>query len=149
MHHKTSVDSACKAQDNCMNLLIIDDDSIASFVHTRIAETSGLFRNIRTVNNGKEALDIFEQAGNGTETLPDVVLVDLNMPLISGFDFIEAFQRMTFPDKERVAIVIVTSSDDSRDVQRARSLGIEYYLVKSHSAKDLQLTLFALAHKKR
>lgn len=131
-----------------MNLLIIDDDNISSYVNTRVAETSGLFHGIQSVYNGKEALDFFDQVCQGKATAPDVVLLDLNMPVMNGFDFIEAFKGLSFPNKERLTIVILTSSDNEVDIQRARAMGIEHYLVKSLTAKDLQDTIFSLSNKK-
>ncbi|MEX2234207.1 MAG: response regulator [Cyclobacteriaceae bacterium] len=130
-----------------MNLLIIDDDSICNFINTRVAQTAGIFKDIRSVHNGKEALDIFEEVNNGNGTAPDVVLLDLNMPLLHGFDFIQTLQDLAFPNKDRLSIIILTSSDNSIDIQRARSLGIEHYLMKPLTVNDLQTTIFALYDK--
>ena len=130
-----------------MNLLIIDDDSICTFINTRIAETSGLFTSIRCAHNGQEALEIFEAAGKGDNLPPDMILLDLNMPIMDGFDFLTALQKLSFPNKETLRIIVVTTSDLEQDIERAQSLGIEHYLVKSLATKDLQATLFALKNK--
>jgi CheY-like chemotaxis protein len=127
-----------------MNLLIIDDDNICNFVNTRVAAKSGLFKEIRTVNNGKDALAIFTEAGKGTVAAPDLVLLDLNMPVMNGFDFMEALNCLPYPKKERLNIVILTSSDNIIDIDRARAMGIQHYLVKSLTVKDLQATIFSL-----
>lgn len=130
-----------------MNLLIIEDDEICNFVHTKVAKTSGLFKEIRSAHNGQEALGIFRRAATGEIEAPELVLLDLNMPVMNGFDFIRAFNEISFPRKERVTIVIVTSSDNSIDIERARAMGIDHYLVKSVTMKDLQTTMFALYNK--
>jgi len=127
-----------------MNLLIIDDDSISNFVTTRVAESSGIFSEVQIATNGKDALAVFAKACLGTVAVPDVVLVDLNMPVMSGFDFIEALNSLSFPNKERLEIVIHTASEDSLDLQRARTLGINHYLIKSNKPTALQTTIFSL-----
>jgi CitB family two-component system response regulator MalR len=130
-----------------MNLLIVDDDSICNYIYTRVAATSGLFKNIRSVHNGKDALQVFDGVCQGTEEGPDVILLDLNMPLMNGFDFITTLRELKFPGKEQLSIVILTSSENPRDLERAQDLGIEHYLVKSVSANDLQQTIFSLYNK--
>lgn len=130
-----------------MELMVIDDDRISNFINTRIAERSGLFQEIRSVSSGRDALTVFEQASDGTAKAPDMILLDLNMPVMGGFDFIEALRKIDFPTRDQVSIVIVTSSDDEQDMQRAQSLGIKHYLLKSLGPKDLQTTLFSLCNK--
>lgn len=130
-----------------MNLLIIDDDSICTTINTRIAQTSGLFRTIRSVQNGQEALEIFEGACKGEDYAPDMILLDLNMPVMNGFDFLMALQRLSFPNREKLGIVVLTSSDHSDDVARAQELGVEHYVLKSLTTKHLQTTMFALKNK--
>ena len=132
-----------------MNLLIIDDDSICSFINTRVAQTSGAFEQITSVHNGKDALDFLEDVCAGTTPAPDVILLDLNMPLISGFDFIEGFRKLPIPNKEKIDIVILTSSDQQSDMQHARDLGINHYLLKPLTVNDLQSTIFSLDRRNR
>jgi response regulator of citrate/malate metabolism len=127
-----------------MNLLIIDDDSICSFVNIRVAQTSGIFKQIRSVHNVKDALDVIEQATKDSSLAPDVILLDLNMPILNGFDFIQAFQNSSYPNKERLSIVILTSSDNSIDIERARTCGVNHYLKKPLTVNELQTTIFSL-----
>lgn len=127
-----------------MNLLIIDDDSICSFINTRVAQTSGAFKQITSVHNGKDALDFLQEVCAGNTQAPDVILLDLNMPLISGFDFIEGLRKLPIPNKENIDIVILTSSDQQTDMEHARNLGINHYLLKPLTVNDLQSTIFSL-----
>ena len=127
-----------------MNLLIIDDDAICSFVNTRVAQTSGVFGNIHAVHNGQDALEFLQLAESGEVPSPHVILLDLNMPLINGFDFIKAFNDLSLPAKERIAIVVLTSSDDSKDMERAYALGISHYMQKPLTVNELQAMIFSL-----
>ena len=130
-----------------MKLLIIDDDKVSTFITAWVAKDSGIFNDIQSVTNGRKALDLFEEVCKGTATAPDLILVDLNMPLMSGFEFIECLTQLTFAGKKNMSIVILSSSDNAIDIQRAKSLGIHHYLLKSLSLKDLRSSLFALYRK--
>ena len=127
-----------------MNLLIIDDDYLSNLVHTRIARNTGLFKEIRVVPSGKAALEIFNQISEDARTFPDVIFLDLDKPVMDGFDFILALEKLNFPKKEQLSIVILTSSDKHEDLARAREMGIKHYLQKSFLLKDLQTTLFSI-----
>jgi CheY-like chemotaxis protein len=85
-----------------LNLLIVDDDIIANFINTRVAEKSGLFSEIRSVSSGQSALEIFSDVCNGTVAPPDILLLDLHMAGMSGFDFIEALKSFSYPKKDRL-----------------------------------------------
>lgn len=133
---------------NCvMKLLIIDDDRVSTFITAWVAKDSGIFNDIQSVANGRKALDFFEEVCKGAATAPDLILVDLNMPVMNGFEFIERLKQLPFACKKSMSIVILSSSDNAIDVERARSLGIKHYLLKSLSLKDLRRSLSALYRK--
>lgn len=125
-------------------MLIIDDDEISSFINVRVAQMCGLFEQINTVHDGRAALDFFRDVCERTAPAPDIILLDLNMPLINGFDFIRALQQLSFPNKENVRIVVLTSSGQPHDQQQARALGVDDYLVKPLTVNDLQNTIHTL-----
>lgn len=127
-----------------MKLLIIDDDQVCNFISTWAAKSTGIFKEIQCVESGKHAVDIFGEVCKGVVAAPDVILVDLNMPVMNGFDVIEYIQGLTFPNKEDVEIVILTSSDNPIDIRRAMSLGIKHYVLKSLCLKELQSKLTSL-----
>jgi CheY-like chemotaxis protein len=119
------------------NVLLVDDDHVFNFLSGRLFEKLGFSDGIHMAMNGAEALKLINDYYSGTQSLPDVILLDLNMPVMDGFEFIEAFQRIRMPNKERVKIVIVSSSQDEKDIERARTLGITHYLTKPIHEKDL------------
>ena len=120
------------------NILLVDDDSIANFLIERIVQSTGLAKNIFKALNGKEALQRFEQPSNGTSPLPEVVLLDLNMPIMNGFEFLQAYKNLQFEEKDHVLIILVTSSNNPSDIERAKQLGIKYYLTKPISAETIK-----------
>lgn len=118
------------------NILLVDDDSIANFLIERIVQSTGLARKIDKALNGKEALKAFTDTSGSS--LPEVVLLDLNMPIMNGFEFIQAYRNLQFEEKDNVLIILVTSSNNPSDIEKARELGIKYYLTKPISADTIK-----------
>lgn len=112
------------------NVLLVDDDDIFNFLSEKLIRSLGLANEVHSVLNGSEALTLFNGYFSGEIAIPDVILLDLNMPVMDGFEFIRAFQQLNFPNKEKITIVVLTSSANPADMKRARSMGINNYLVK-------------------
>lgn len=123
------------------NVLIIDDDSIFNFLSTKTLEALGFINEIHTALNGQQALDLFGAYYQGLKHLPDFILLDLNMPIMDGFGFMEAFKRLDLPGKEKVKIIIVTSSNDPSDQARAKAFGVTQYLSKPITEEGLHHAL--------
>lgn len=124
-----------------MKALLIDDDSVCNFLNKKTLERTGFVNDIQTVLNGKEAIDLFKSYYQESRQLPDLVLLDLNMPIMDGFGFLEAFKALPSPDKENVKIIVVTSSQDPKDISRAKELGIKQYLTKPLMEETLRVAL--------
>jgi CheY-like chemotaxis protein len=112
------------------NVLLVDDDSIANFLNTKTLERMGYANQIDTALNGQEALSLFNEYYQGTRQLPDLILLDINMPIMDGFEFLEAFRKLRLPRIEEVRVVIVTTSSHPNDLLRAKALGVKHYLTK-------------------
>ena len=130
-----------------MNLLIVDDDDICNFINNRVALTSRIFSNVSAVHNGQDALRYLEDALNGVAHMPDVILLDLNMPLLNGFEFIRALRSLSLPHVRNIHIIILTSSEDPNDVHQATLMGVDHYLLKPLTVNQLRETIFSL-HKR-
>ena len=112
------------------NILLVDDDKIVNFLNKKVIEGMGLANEVHTATNGEEALKIFNQYFSGQIAIPDVVLLDLSMPVMDGFEFMQAFNELNFPNKEKVLVIVLTSSNDPLDRKRAKALGVKHYLTK-------------------
>lgn len=123
------------------NILLIDDDQIFNFLSTKVLQRLGITEGIHTAANGRDALDLIKECFTSKENFPDVIFLDINMPIMDGFGFLEAFKKIATPLKEKVVIAIVTSSQDSNDIRRAKELGITHYLTKPISEKTLRPVL--------
>lgn len=101
-------------------LLVEDDDSLASVYQTRL-EAEGF--NIRRVPNGEDAL------AAALEYKPDLILLDVMMPKVSGFDVLDILRNT--PETVDVRVIMLTALSQDSDKERAQSLGVDDYLVKS------------------
>jgi CheY-like chemotaxis protein len=123
------------------NILLIDDDQVFNFLSTKVLHRLGITDGIHTATNGRDALKLINGQAGDHESFPDIIFLDINMPIMDGFGFIEAFRKMAMPNQERIVIAIVTSSQDSNDIQRAKELGISHYLTKPISENTLRPVL--------
>lgn len=116
-------------------VLLVDDDPIFNFLHTRMLSLGGLAREVHTVLNGQQALDFLKYSGS---SLPDAILLDLTMPGLDGYGFLEAMHKLDLPGMERVNIVVITSSVNPKDMERVYALGIKNYLIKPITLEKLK-----------
>ena len=116
-------------------ILLVDDDPMCNFLCTKFLENLGTSFESSTALNGKQALDILMDYKR--HPLPDVILLDLNMPVMGGFEFISAFKELRIPGQSKVQIVILSSSDDPIDIRKAGEMGIHHYITKPISLDKL------------
>lgn len=99
-----------------LKVLLVDDDEVVIFIHTQIAKMSGLDSEPLMFLNGKLAFDFLSNAKPEEKFL---VLLDLNMPVWNGWDFLNALKTLNL--KDNVFVVIVTSSVDKIDIDRSKT----------------------------
>jgi CheY-like chemotaxis protein len=119
------------------NFLLIDDDEIFNFITIKSLEHLGIAQEVHRALNGRDALNLINDYFIGAASIPDVILVDLNMPVMDGFGFIEAFKRLNQPRLDQVKIIVVSSSQDPLDIMRIAALGIKHYVCKPVSEEKL------------
>ena len=107
------------------SIFIIDDDPITVFGIRKMLGTSVEFKTISTYGNGKLAIDGVKKVLNDNKSVPEVIFLDINMPIMDGWQFLEEFIEL--PIEEKVRINIVTSSIDPADYEN-----FEHYNDKSH-----------------
>jgi len=100
------------------SILLIDDNDTDNFIHKRIIELAGFAKNVVVKNSGKSALEYLEDCKSKPETIPSVVFLDINMPIVDGFVFLFEFDNFTDEIKQNCKIVILSSSDNKKDIDR-------------------------------
>ncbi len=100
---------------------IVDDDPIYRFTSVRSIERQQLANKVLEFNSGSDALEFLARNSSDSSSLPDVILLDINMPLTDGWMFLDEFDRMKSSMSKQIVIYMVSSSIDQRDLQRAKS----------------------------
>jgi len=126
-------------QLNC--ILLIDDDEPTNFLNKLTLEQAGCTRQIKVAQSGQEALDYLRAA----IPRPDLIFLDINMPVMDGWGFMESFVKIKPQLGKKITIYMVSSSINDDDIERAKSISdITDYVIKPISA-DALVELFRLA----
>lgn len=123
---KTRIDIAC----------LVDDDPVYIFATKKVMTMANFCNSFLVFNNGREALDSLIAIMQSGAKMPDVILLDVNMPVMDGWQFLDEFIKVK--PLQKTIIYIVTSSIDPEDIQRAKSYSeVSDYIVKPVTEKTL------------
>lgn len=121
------------------SVLIVDDNPDDIEITDYYLGESGRYRHVFSVSDGQEALELFRNYEQSRKALPEkfppmLVILDINMPRMNGFEFLDAYSRLGRDAEDPAIIVMLTSSQYAKDVQRADQNGlVKDYLVKPFS----------------
>ena len=107
-----------------LNILLIEDDAIELMKFKRVLNKLELNHKITEAENGKIALDIL----NAKEIIPNIIILDLNMPKLNGIEFLEILKN----DEQlrNIPAIVLTTSNNYRDVLECYKIGIAGYVLK-------------------
>lgn len=97
------------------NVVVVDDDEIILFLHSKIIQVVGLHKSPKTFNSALKALDFFDSLSD--DATPILLFLDINMPVMDGWGLLDVIHQEDF-DK-RIHVVMVTSSVDQADKEKA------------------------------
>lgn len=123
-------------------ILIIDDEIVDCLVHSKILEKGNYAEQVLTLNSGKAALEYLNNLIKNNFHWPSYIFLDINMPTMNGFQFIEEFSK--YPDilKEQTKIYILSSSINPKDKEKAKTNPlVEDFLIKPLTMETVD-TLF-------
>lgn len=119
-------------------ILLVDDDEVTNFLNRRLIEHYQLADHIEVRLNGKEALKFLTDKNTTEENLrPNLILLDINMPVMDGWEFMQAYTREVLDEKNKTNIVMLSTSSNPDDIDRAASLP----LIKGFISKPLSIQL--------
>ncbi|WP_422358798.1 response regulator [Reichenbachiella sp.] len=115
------------------HVLLIDDDVPTNFIHEVILKKTNKFKQIHSVLSASEALNYLQIKR------PNLIFLDINMPALSGWDFIDQFRSLPLEQKEEIVIVMVSTSMDPKDRQRAEVCNeIQEFVSKPISVEKIE-----------
>ena len=123
------------------NILLIDDDCVAHLIVRKTFLPLTWVNRIDSAFNGQEGLEMLERFCKRLVLLPDIILVDLHMPVMDGFGFLESFNKMNCLKPKGLVVIVVSSSECPEEHKRARSLGVKHFFSKPISLEKIEAVL--------
>ncbi|MCK0157273.1 response regulator [Cellulophaga sp. F20128] len=118
-------------QKNPINICIVDDDDIYQFTIIKTLKSFNLPKNIIAFADGEEALNFMLDNLGEDAKLPDVIFLDINMPIMDGFQFMDEYIKIKPKVGKPITIYMVSSSVDPVDIERAKNISaISDYIIK-------------------
>lgn len=121
---------------------IIDDDPIFIYGTKRMMKEIDFCDSITVFNNGEDALAGLKEMHDITHELPQVIFLDLDMPIMNGWEFLDEFIQLPNDTLEKTVICVISSSVDPRDIERVKKYEfISNYILKPITPNDFETVL--------
>lgn len=126
------------SRDMKRRILIADNDEQLNRINAKVLTAAGIVDDLRIVNNGRDAINYLQHCLVENKPMPDIIIFDLALPTLDGFGLIDAYERLDFPGKEDIQLVVFTASSNPGDRQKAASRGIRHYVNKPYLLRNLK-----------
>lgn len=120
------------------NILIVDDDIIVHTLSERIFGSHDSVSTIYSAFNGKEAIELLRKCCQNLKTMPEIVLLDMDMPIMNGLEFLKQLGKIDCIQREQFTLAMISSTIDLREIEEARSLGVRYFFSKPISHRIVE-----------
>lgn len=120
------------------SVLLVEDDPITIMVCERILQLTGFAESVSSATNGAEAIEYLSQLSQADKSaLPSVIFLDINMPVMNGWEFLENFESIRHYFDVMPIIYVLSSTVDPEDSRRAESFGIVQRFISKPLTKDI------------
>ncbi|WP_324671334.1 response regulator [Hymenobacter sp. GOD-10R] len=123
-------------------VMLVDDDTTTNYLNQRLLDRLGVAEQVLVAQDGQQALTLITRhCQPKTPACPALILLDLNMPGMNGFEFLAAYQQLAATQPMESVIVVLSSSLYPLDVQRTKEFAVSGYLSKPLTAEKVQQIL--------
>ena len=103
-------------------IALIDDDPAFVFITEKIIEKTNHFKEVKVFDNGLNALNYLKENLNNDTHLPNIIFLDLSMPVMDGWQFLDEYALLEIKNKSKITVYICSSSISPYDITRAKSI---------------------------
>lgn len=112
-------------------LILVDDDEIIVYLTKRLVKETNLVELTKVFGNGSDAINYLKENRNNTHLLPEIIFLDLFMPIMDGWQFLEEYALLKPKIDTQIIIYIITSSVSPEDIIRAKNIKeVTDYIIK-------------------
>lgn len=132
-----------------MNLVaLIDDDAIANFIGKKVIESTKLVNQTKEFSGGQKALDFISANAKQPDLLPEIILLDLHMPIMNGFEFLEEYIKLKPLIEKKINIYVLSASLSPYDYDRIKNINsVSGFIVKPFTKEKFEKIAEALVEK--
>lgn len=109
-------------------ILLVDDDPINNYMNEALLKKLHLTDEVQIALNGTEAINYILNGDVKSLECPELIIVDLNMPVMDGFEFLDEFEKIEIKDREKVRVIILTTSTGYKVDEKIKALGL--YIIR-------------------
>lgn len=121
------------------NILLVDDDPITLMLCKKVFSRTSFSNTVITAQNGEEAISFFKKLNKNTESenLPELIFLDLNMPVMGGWEFLDEFSNKRYERFHQIKIVVLSSTIDPEDLAKTK----DYPMIIDFLPKPITLNM--------
>ena len=135
---KESIPKGIEDMKKLREILLIDDDPINNFINKRLLDKLSIADSVKIARNGNEALEYIKSGCLPDELIcPEFIILDNNMPVMDGIEFLETLNKEDFINRDEVIILALVASAKEEEIEKFKELGVQEFTFKPLSEETV------------